>query len=634
MKTFANISEIPKDFTGICFTDSVKQIRHYLNGKLHNPDGPAVISIDLKNKWYYVNDIQHRLDGPAVILGPKVKYFHINGTELNEEDFNKHSLVIAHKHKMKQAKEEVLHIKLASEIPKDYTGTVMYPSGMQKRLHKGTVHCFNEPAIIYPSGKKQWWIDGIEVTNDKALVSLLETKPNINFIESSANTNVCYKDMKDGWNYYSNDGAFTFIKDGKPFNPDNNPAQYDVSSGEFYWDETSQEFLEKDEFKNSLKIKEFATAKGLSWFQKESQLPKNFSGTAMVGDFEVILQNGKRHCETGPACIEYDENLNIKESHYFLNGTSYASKKTWEIKLAKLKKEKEVTEALSSPLVQLRALAHRLATANEPILTKDDKIPTDGRSIWIDEQNKKVIVKSFVRGIYHSLTEAAYIEYSPDGSVIDEQYSVNGIYYKTGSEWLEAVEAYNKAEQERKLNINIGVKIPNIKTFEELAKETFARNTEVKKPSVVKSDLTQASKRVAAKQFLKLTKSYVVKLLSKGNNKAEANLDKFFETDQGLIMLNGMLAVVLPVMEAVIPENWKGLYKEICKEYRVEALASSGDLLLNAVFANSLSELKEESEEVFEKLRIELQPEESTAEDKFEEVPSAVSPNMNNLSIN
>lgn len=50
---------------------------HYVNGKLHNDDGPAVIHADGTQSWY-IDDNLHRLDGPAIHLsnGSKVWYKH------------------------------------------------------------------------------------------------------------------------------------------------------------------------------------------------------------------------------------------------------------------------------------------------------------------------------------------------------------------------------------------------------------------------------------------------------------------------------------------------------------------------------------------------------------------------------
>ena len=47
-------------------TYQVRYIAHYLNGKLHRIDGPALEYSNGTKMWYYEGK-QHRINGPAVL---------------------------------------------------------------------------------------------------------------------------------------------------------------------------------------------------------------------------------------------------------------------------------------------------------------------------------------------------------------------------------------------------------------------------------------------------------------------------------------------------------------------------------------------------------------------------------------
>lgn len=54
MKTFKYFNDIPKDFTGSCTVlDYQISIGYFVNGKLHNENGYAIIYDDGIKAWYY-----------------------------------------------------------------------------------------------------------------------------------------------------------------------------------------------------------------------------------------------------------------------------------------------------------------------------------------------------------------------------------------------------------------------------------------------------------------------------------------------------------------------------------------------------------------------------------------------------
>ena len=57
-----------------------------LNGKLHNAEGPAVITSDGTEEWWFENNL-HRLSGPAVIYPDGSVEYWVNGVMYDEHNF-------------------------------------------------------------------------------------------------------------------------------------------------------------------------------------------------------------------------------------------------------------------------------------------------------------------------------------------------------------------------------------------------------------------------------------------------------------------------------------------------------------------------------------------------------------------
>ena len=59
----------------------------YINGQLHNENGPACETADGSKEWY-INGQLHNENGPAIEDIDGTKYWYINGQQLTEEEFN------------------------------------------------------------------------------------------------------------------------------------------------------------------------------------------------------------------------------------------------------------------------------------------------------------------------------------------------------------------------------------------------------------------------------------------------------------------------------------------------------------------------------------------------------------------
>lgn len=70
-------------------TDINGTSRHYVNDKLHNDDGPAIVYSEGTTAWYKYG-VCHREDGPAVEYSNGSKYYYYNDILLffnNNEEF-------------------------------------------------------------------------------------------------------------------------------------------------------------------------------------------------------------------------------------------------------------------------------------------------------------------------------------------------------------------------------------------------------------------------------------------------------------------------------------------------------------------------------------------------------------------
>lgn len=99
----------------------------YLNGKLHRINGPARIWPDGKQEWFHEGQLHRDNDQPAYINATGLKQWYIRG-------------------KLHRSNDQPAVIK---------------PTGQQEWFLNGKRHRENGPAIIYPNGVKQCYINGV-----------------------------------------------------------------------------------------------------------------------------------------------------------------------------------------------------------------------------------------------------------------------------------------------------------------------------------------------------------------------------------------------------------------------------------------------------------------------------------------
>lgn len=96
---FETWERIPAGYSGHCLLRENKSDiidLWFLNGRLHNTDGPAYFNRSSKNEVWCMFGQHHRVGGPAVVHESFVEYY-IDDVEYMEEDYWKHPLVVEHK---------------------------------------------------------------------------------------------------------------------------------------------------------------------------------------------------------------------------------------------------------------------------------------------------------------------------------------------------------------------------------------------------------------------------------------------------------------------------------------------------------------------------------------------------------
>ena len=103
----------------------------YLNGQLHQTDGPAVEHPDGTKRWY-LSGKRHRTDGPAIEYSDGHKSWYLNG------------------------------VRHRTDGP-----AYEHPDGIKTWWINGKRHREDGPAVEYSEGHKEWWLNGMEYPEDK-----------------------------------------------------------------------------------------------------------------------------------------------------------------------------------------------------------------------------------------------------------------------------------------------------------------------------------------------------------------------------------------------------------------------------------------------------------------------------------
>lgn len=145
----------------------------YINGLLHRSDGPAVEHAN-GNKSWYVNGKLHRLDGPAIEYPNGMKEHWIDGKFLTEEQF------LARTQPSSASESTMTEYSDGSKYWHNSSGQLHRTDGPAV-IDNGSKHWFQNcirhrtdgPAIERADGTKEWWIDGVKLTEEEFLARII-----------------------------------------------------------------------------------------------------------------------------------------------------------------------------------------------------------------------------------------------------------------------------------------------------------------------------------------------------------------------------------------------------------------------------------------------------------------------------
>ena len=136
----------------------------FINDKLHRANGPAVEWSNGDKEWW-INGKLHREDGPAIEHADGRKEWWLNGQWFsnNEARWKKAKQHLGLKESKESTNNDNINISNIITDINDYEESQMAIDGdgntrwynKQRQLHRR-----NGPAVVFPSGYKEWWING------------------------------------------------------------------------------------------------------------------------------------------------------------------------------------------------------------------------------------------------------------------------------------------------------------------------------------------------------------------------------------------------------------------------------------------------------------------------------------------
>jgi hypothetical protein len=97
------------------------------------------------------------------------------------------------------------------------------------------------------------------------------------------------------------------------------------------------------------------------------------------------------------------------------------------------------------------------------------------------------------------------------------------------------------------------------------------KETSNKVIQIAKSDAKEVAKRIAAKQITLFVHNMLVEFLSKKQKKTKSEIEKFFMSENGKIILGFSVGALLPLITNHFPEKYKDVLLELSSEFRIQA---------------------------------------------------------------
>jgi len=107
----------------------------------------------------------------------------------------------------------------------------------------------------------------------------------------------------------------------------------------------------------------------------------------------------------------------------------------------------------------------------------------------------------------------------------------------------------------------------------------------------VKSDAKEVAKRIATQQVSSFVHKLLVEFLSKKQNKAKTEIEKFLISEKGKVAMSLAVGATLPLLIDYFPEKYRDVLQEIGSEFRIQAETEIALALTDNVVAPFVSQL-------------------------------------------
>lgn len=627
------------------------------NGVYGHPDGWTVINNSAGKPIGLIHSKNGKLHHESTYAwtgkGCYVDEFYVLNQYFNKDSPEEFKLAVSKfkeaEAKMKKPEENILKVTNALSIPKDYTGKVQYPSGLTISYLDGQKHCIDGFAAKGNSKAEEYWLFGSKVEHPE-IIKLINNK--------KLKTEVKTGETRNGWYFLKGSSDALLYKDDKIHSESGfarhsvyNKSSYYYLNGRLYYNKTdydkelSKTVAKKKRVPLVNKYKLKAEKENLPFIEGRKSIPADTNGWVYHGAVKKRLVKGVLHNEDGPATIDYStaaehkgyylencayslDNFNktiavkkqaLAEGALYFNNTSNIKipedytgivyiGKDWkqhyvngflhnESGYAAIHLERPSWSTYNfkgvgvSSLQEIETIKNLIKEADIVVYPKINEGCEEDDYDEEDEFEKKLEENPKFTGAIFSISDREMRHYvngkhhNQSGMAIVRTYGINnGEYYLDGKSYTERTWKKKVATLPVKLT-------------------TLAASVI---PKSIKGDIKEASNRVATRQFLNLIKTLIVAKLSGGNKTTEANLKVFFNTKKGFIMLNGLMATLLPALKPMIPEKFQPHLEILSKEYRVETMAMGGELIFDSTVETMVESFRANSEEVFEQLNSEL----------------------------
>jgi hypothetical protein len=132
-----------------------------------------------------------------------------------------------------------------------------------------------------------------------------------------------------------------------------------------------------------------------------------------------------------------------------------------------------------------------------------------------------------------------------------------------------------------------GSKLPGIVN----STKPVSEEKENKFVKTVKSDAKEVAKRIATQQVSSFVHKLLVEFLSKKQNKAKTEIEKFLISEKGKVAMSLAVGATLPLLIDYFPEKYRDVLQEIGSEFRIQAETEIALALTDNVVAPFVSQL-------------------------------------------